>query len=261
MSVFLRKLMVAVLPASFVLQRRLENGAIIRGYNKAGFGGRGAYIFGEALEPELEALHFFLEPGAVLIDIGANTGIYTLKAAKEVGEAGTVIALEPFTDMASFLMKSVIRNGFKNVRVRAVCASDTTGDTTLWLNYGRPTQFSLNREHEDTGISVLGVAIDDLYQWEKLSRVDYIKIDVQGAEARVLSGAKRCIGVFRPIIQTEVEFERFVTALPGYRVFQAPGSPNLMYLPEEKEGAVAVAGRLGWKMVEQEPVEGQSSGR
>jgi FkbM family methyltransferase len=249
MSVLLRKILVAVLPNSFILKRRLKNGAIIRGFNRAGFGGRGAFIFGEALEPELGALHFFLKPGSVLIDIGANTGIYTLMAAKEVGEEGTVIALEPFTEMASFLMESVKINGFNNVRVRAVCASDTTENTTLWLNYGKPTQFSLNRERDDVGISVLGVALDDLFQWEKISRVDYIKIDVQGAESKVLSGAKKCIAAFRPIIQTEIEFKKVKVGLPRYRIFQAPQSPNLICLPQENESAIAVVNKLGWKEV------------
>jgi FkbM family methyltransferase len=249
MLVFLRKLMVAVLPNSVILKRQLKNGAIIRGFNKPGFGGRGAFIFGEALEPELEALHFFLKPGFVFIDIGANTGIYTLKAAKEVGQEGIVIAIEPFAEMASFLVKSVSMNGFNNVRVRAICANDTTENTTLWLNYGKPTQFSLNREHEDVGISVLGVAIDDLFQWEKLTRVDYIKIDVQGAESKVLSGAKKCIEAFRPIIQTEIEFKKVEVEIPHYRIFQAPQSPNLIYIPQENESAISVARKLDWKEI------------
>jgi FkbM family methyltransferase len=249
MAVFLRKLIVAMLPNFVILKRQLKNGAIIRGFNKPGFGGRGAFIFGEALEPELEALHFFLKPGSVFIDIGANTGIYTLKAAKEVGEEGTVIAIEPFIDMASFLIASVTINGFNNVRVRAFCASDTTENTTLWLNYGKPTQFSLNREHDDVGISVLGVAIDDLYQWEKITRVDYIKIDVQGAESKVLAGAKKCIEAFRPIIQTEIEFNKVEVGMPRYGIFQAPESPNLIYIPQENESAISVVKKLGWKEV------------
>jgi precorrin-6B methylase 2 len=50
------------------------------------------YIFGDALEPELATLGCFLKAGSVFVDIGANIGMYTVKAAREVGESGTVIA-------------------------------------------------------------------------------------------------------------------------------------------------------------------------
>jgi hypothetical protein len=97
------------------------------------------------------------------------------------------------------------------------------------------------------GISVLGVAIDDLIQWEKLTRIDYIKIDVQGAESKVLSGAKKCINIYRPIIQTEIEFKKVEVALPRYKTFQARESPNLISIPQENESALSVVKKLDWK--------------
>ena len=81
---FLRKARVALTPRSFLLQTRLENGAIVSGYNRAGYGGRGIYIYRDALEPELAALRKFLKPGFVFVDIGANVGVYTLKATTQL---------------------------------------------------------------------------------------------------------------------------------------------------------------------------------
>jgi hypothetical protein len=104
----------------------------------------------------------------------------------------------------------------------------------------------MNRQKQDVGISVLGVTIDDLCKWEKLERVDYIKIDVQGTESKVIAGAIDCIKNFRPIIQAEVEVKKVSFGLTGYRIFQASASPNMTYIPQENAPGIAAAIKLNW---------------
>jgi hypothetical protein len=58
----------------------------------------GFHVHRDWIEPELAPLQLFLKPGSVLVDIGENVGVYTLKAAKEVGDSGTVIAVEAFIE-------------------------------------------------------------------------------------------------------------------------------------------------------------------
>jgi hypothetical protein len=99
MSVFLRKIRVAVTPKTWLLKTTLSNGAVVFGKNRAGFGGRGIFIFRDALEPELEHLDQLLPAEGVLIDVGANTGVYSLKAAKHFSQKGVVVAIEPFPDV------------------------------------------------------------------------------------------------------------------------------------------------------------------
>ncbi len=118
MSVFLRKIRVALTPRTWLLKTTLSNGAVIYGKNQAGFGGRGIFIFRDALEPELEHLDQLLPPEGVLIDVGANTGVYSLKAAKHFGPKGIVVAIEPFPDVLATLLHSVQANAFTNVRLR-----------------------------------------------------------------------------------------------------------------------------------------------
>src|ERR1017187_7967619 len=97
-STLARKVRVAITPRSFLLRSHLQNGVVVAGHNRSGYGGRGVYIWRDSLEPELAALSSFLRPGMCFIDVGANVGVYAIKAAKEVGEKGLVIAIEPFIE-------------------------------------------------------------------------------------------------------------------------------------------------------------------
>jgi FkbM family methyltransferase len=259
-QVFLRKVRVALTPRSALLRTRLQNGAIVEGYNRPGYGGRGVYIFGDSLEPELYNLQHFLGPGHVFVDIGANIGVFTVKAAKEVGDGGLVIAIEPFIKSALRLSGNVRANAYGNVRVRNFCIGRNTEHARLHLHQGKPNSFSLvangnghsNAKAEST--SVLSVSLDDLCRWEKLERLDYLKIDAEGAEAAILAGGRETITRFRPIVQVEITICKSSLGLSfNYRRFTAPSSINNVFIPAEKTKAVETAKNLGW--VELPPTE------
>jgi FkbM family methyltransferase len=244
-NTLLRKARVALTPESTLLRTRLQNGAIVEGYNRAGFGGRGVYIHGDSLEPELASLGVFLRPGYVFIDIGANVGVYTVKAAKEVGESGLVIAIEPFIDSAHRLSKNVRANAYGNVRIRNLCMGKVTGSTKFYLNSGKPNSFGLFQEGQAEEVSVLGVSLDDLCRWEAIDRLDYLKIDAEGAEAMILEGGMEALNRFRPIIQVEITL-REVPKPEDYRRFSAPGAINALFVPTENRRAIDAAQELGW---------------
>src|SRR5262245_9425416 len=135
-SIILRMVRIALTPRDRLLETRLSNGAIVRGKNRPGHGGRGIYVYGDAIEPELEHLEELPGRTGVFIDVGANTGAYALKAAKHFGGDGLVVAIEPFPEVAAVLHQNVLLNRFSNVRVRALCVASETGARTLWLNRG-----------------------------------------------------------------------------------------------------------------------------
>lgn len=244
-GILLRKIRLVVTPKNWLLRTRLENGALIAGYNRAGWGGRGIYVFRDALEPELASLSRFLEPGYVFIDIGANVGSFTVKAAKEVGESGTVIAIEPFIESARQLSRNIKMNRYRNCRVRNFCAAQTTGQRTFYLNRDKPHAFSLIQESDADSISVFGVSLNDLCTWEGITRLDYLKIDAEGAEEMILEGGAQAIARFRPIIQVEVT-KTSSTLPPGYRRFSVPAGINHLFIPSERVNAIEAARTLGW---------------
>lgn len=247
----LRMARVAVTPRQCLLKAVLANGAIVCGKNRPGYGGRGIYVYRDALEPEFEHLDDFLDSSGVFVDVGANTGIYTLKAAKHyAGKNGTVLAVEPFPDVLATLFLNVQLNGFSNVRLRNFCVGGQTGPTTLWMNFNRPHSFSiLKRDEAATGMSSLIVTLDDLFVWEGLNRLDYLKIDAEGAEQQILAGGRQIITRHRPIIQLEVNLSEAAFELPNYSIFQAPGSPNKFWIPNESP-KIALPPKLGWEKLQ-----------
>jgi FkbM family methyltransferase len=252
MLTFLRKVRVALTPREWLLKTVLPGGEIIYGKNRTGFGGRGIYVLRDAIEPEYEHFTRLLpdgaERGGVVVDVGANTGIYSIKAAKHFdnGQSGVVISVEPFPDVLAALYKSVQANNFQNVRLRNFCAGEHTETSLLWMNSGKPHEFSLLKHDKGAkSLSTLVVALDDMFMWEHLDRFDYLKIDAEGAENEVLRGAKGIIAKYRPIIQVEVTISDISTELPNYAVFQASGSPNKVYIPRE-HSKIGVPSQLGW---------------
>jgi len=242
---FLRKVRIALTPRSALLRTKLQNGALVEGYNRPGHGGRGVYVYGDSLEPELFYLQHFLGPGQVFVDVGANVGVFTVKAAKEVGSDGLVIAIEPFIETALRLSYNVRANGYSNVRVRTFCIGRETGHARLHLNKGKPNSFGLVLNGNAESISVLSVSLDDLCRWENLERLDYLKIDAEGAEADVLEGGFETINRFRPIVQVEVAI-RDSSIGRDYRRLRASRSANNLFIPGENTRALETALNSGW---------------
>lgn len=251
MNIFFRKVRVALTPRSWLLKTRLTNGAIVLGRNRPGYGGRGIYVFRDSLEPELEHLEAFIPPGGVFVDIGGNTGIFTVKAAQFFRQhgGGTVVTYEPLPEMLAELDHNLAANGFDNVRLRSFCLGAQAGTAELWLNLNRPAAASLvNRDPKATHRSMLVLRLDDVYPLEKLDRLDYVKIDVEGAESEVLAGANETLKRFRPIIQLETNISDAPLNLTNYSAYHALGGPNKVCIPNENPRCEA-ASRLGWRKI------------
>ena len=244
-----RRARVALTPRNRLLKAHLASGAVVYGLNRPGFGGRAVYVYGDAIEPEFEYLDSFLGDAGVFIDIGANTGKWALKAAKHYGDTGLVIAIEPFPDILATLYHSVMANGFDNIRLRNVTIGDRTGEGTLWMNNARPQMFSLEKIDESASrFSTLIVTLDDLFRWERLDRLDYLKIDAQGAEANVLDGGRQTIAKCRPIVQINATLNDLPIGLPGYACYKAERSSGKFYIPNEHK-QVDLPAQLGWPRV------------
>ena len=251
MKFFLRKIRVALTPRNWLLPARLANGAMVYGRNRAGFGGRGIYIFRDTLEPEFEHLEKFLTPNGVFLDVGGNTGIYSIKAAQffRAQNGGTVITIEPLPEMLAILQHNLAANGFNNVRLRSFCLGNQPGVADFWINFNRPASSSLvGRDPSAAHFSTLVFRLDDVFPLEKLDRLDYVKIDVEGAEAQVLGGAQETLKKFRPIVQMETGIVDTDLHLPCYTEWQSAGGLNKFCIPNENPKN-EVASHLGWNKI------------
>lgn len=158
-----------------------------------------------AYEPHLTAVfERHCRPGMRVVDVGANLGYFSLLASRLVGPAGKVVALEPNSENCRLLLSSLRLNGSTNVELFPVAADAAPG----WAYYA--THVGSNGGLVDDadllarfGTVVPTFRLDDLVD----EKVDLLKMDVEGAEGRVVQGATRIIEKDRPIVTTELKEE------------------------------------------------------
>ena len=132
-----------------------------------------------------------IKPGMIVVDIGANIGIYSIFFAHLIGENGKVHAFEP--DPTNFRLLSKALSRHKNIFLNQTAISNKTENLSLYVSS------SMNVDHRtyDCGdkrnkISVRSTTLDDYFR--KGQHVDFIKIDIQGYEYHALSGMKGILG-------------------------------------------------------------------
>lgn len=134
--------------------------------------------------------------GAVVYDIGAHVGFYTLLASAIVGQRGKVVAFEPLPRNLYYLNKHLLLNNCENVKVVEAAVAEESG--TAFFTEGSSS--SMGRLSLAGKIEIPKVALDDLVLSGRISPPEYIKIDVEGAELLVLAGAKKTLRDFAPVI-------------------------------------------------------------
>ena len=131
-----------------------------------------------------------LRPGMRAVDVGANLGLTTLMMARLVGPTGSVIALEPDPRLHATLERNIAANDARHVTALCAAAGDRTGRAMLRqspLHTGDHRMYAMDGHEGRAGVEVDVIRLDDV-QVLAGQAVDFVKIDVQGYEAHVLSG-------------------------------------------------------------------------
>jgi len=152
----------------------------------------------------------FLRPGMNVLDIGAHHGFYTLLASQKVSPTGRVVAFEPSPREYRKLLRHLRLNGCDNVRARNCALGSREGKAELFLVEGRETGCNSLRPPnagEPTKTVPASVStLDSCLKQEKVDQVDFIKLDVEGAEMEVLQGAEELLARLpRPVFLCEVQ--------------------------------------------------------
>jgi FkbM family methyltransferase len=164
------------------------------------------YALRSSYEKELKHLSRLISPGMVVVDGGANCGIYTVAAAKLVGPSGLVLSFEPGAEAFSNLHKNVGLNRLKNVRIYRAALSEKEGKAVLYHHKGGPNSFSLGSSgaSETDFEEVAARTLCNAMQEHAIQRIGLIKLDVEGAEELALLGAKPIVACSRPTVIFEV---------------------------------------------------------
>jgi len=141
---------------------------------------------------EPEVTHFLersVRGGQTAIDLGAHVGYFTLLLAKLVGPAGRVIAFEPDPDNFQLLERNVRANGYENVTLHRQAVADRCGQALLYRSPVNPGDHRLVECAGCEAVEVEVVALDELLP-ELRGTIQWIKIDIQGAELAALRGMR-----------------------------------------------------------------------
>lgn len=132
-----------------------------------------------------------LKPGDICIDIGANLGYYALIEAKIAGGKGFVYAIEPIRENREALKKSIALNGYKNIKTFECAIHSKIGEGILHQSARSNSSTMLPTHHplDFIGdIKVNTLTLDDFCIREKIKRINFIRMDVEGVEDEVVKG-------------------------------------------------------------------------
>jgi FkbM family methyltransferase len=172
------------------------------------------YWIGHYEWPIQEALCRELHEGDTVFDLGAHAGFFTLLAARLVGPTGRCIAFEPAPENCDSIREQVGLNGCNHARVVCKAVSSSAGHATFepaWhgASMGRLQLGSRGADHVPVKVTTIDLAS------ERYGRPHFIKMDIEGAEARALEGAAETLRKTRPTFLIELhgaEAERRVKA-------------------------------------------------
>ena len=152
-------------------------------------------------EPHVTAfLKKHLHPGMTFIDVGANIGYFTLLAAAQVGASGKTIAIECNPKNCELIYMSLHRNGFEQVLVYPFAVSNAR--KLMRFSWGFSNGFVDElAEDDEEAVIVPAVTLDSLLRNEP--RIDIIKMDIEGSEAKAWQGMQQAVEKHHPVILME----------------------------------------------------------
>lgn len=159
-----------------------------------------------------------LEPGMTFFDVGANTGLLTIGAAKKIGGA-SVFAFEPCSSTCALLHRNLRLNRQDGVHVEQIALADAVGEGVLQINArGRDNLNTLGSattsDSQTVGEEKVSVTtVDTFVREHDVPRVDFMKVQVQGAELLLFRGARELL---RPADAPLILYEGFGSLTRGF---------------------------------------------
>lgn len=178
--------------------------------------GRSVEAYGEFSFGEAALFDQFLQPGMMVVEMGANIGAHTVHLARAVGPRGRVHAFEPQRMVFQVLCGNIALNSLTNVATHLAALGESAGELIVpSLDFSRQNNFGglgLGLGEIEQGEPVAVVTLDSL----GLGACHFIKADVEGMEEPALRGAAETIARHRPVLYFECDREEKAASLLRY---------------------------------------------
>jgi len=165
----------------------------------------GAALFfrGEFEKDEIQLCKRYIKNDSVILDVGANIGLHSISFSRLAPE-GLVISFEPSKDTFSLLLNNI--QDINNILPLNIGVSDKTQIAEFYVASDNAYSSLKNTGRKEVcgKTRVLCMSIDDLLTKLPLKRIDFVKIDVEGFEQKVLEGMKLIIDKYSPVIFCEI---------------------------------------------------------
>jgi FkbM family methyltransferase len=229
------------------LMTRLPNGCTVLCDNFADPIQRQIYFHGAFEAVEAYLFWKMLRPGMTVIDAGAHIGQYTLLAATAVGPLGLVHSFEPVPSTFARLWENVTRSAMRNITINRAALWHERSTVTLKLPtvtaYHSGTWSIGSTDSQTSPEKAETIALDDYAAQHGLTRVDVIKMDIEGAEPFAIAGGRELIERSRPTFFMEVN---------RMCLGQLGGSPESLW--RELSALGYRAWRIGWSLGDSGPI-------
>lgn len=181
-------------------------------------------------EDETDFVRALIKPGMQALDIGANYGVYALIMATAVGGTGQVWAFEPAPETASYLRESIAANELRTLTLFETALSNRDGEAKLSVSSNTELN-SLSpvpgaRETQTVQLTTLDSIMERLGH----PAVDFVKLDAEGEEFRILEGAERFLAEQSPLFMYELKHGSDVN-LPLVQAFETRGYRTYRLIP------------------------------
>jgi len=141
-----------------------------------------------------------LRPKDIVIDAGAHLGIFTIFAAYKIGPMGKVYAFEPVTQSRNLLIESVKFNYLSNIQIESFALGDSQQNLEITLDNHNTGAASGVFNRGGIKQKVEQITLDKFIKENNISKIDFIKADIEGMERNLLTGAEETIRRFKPRI-------------------------------------------------------------
>ncbi|MFH0846034.1 MAG: FkbM family methyltransferase [Patescibacteria group bacterium] len=144
----------------------------------------------------------FLEKDDVVIDAGSNIGLFSIFASQQIGGGGKIFSFEPIKETGIFLNKNIKTNNITNIQYLPYALGDINTNINFFVNKDKLVSSSSERQGKNTEIEeVQQITLDSFIEKNQtITKIDFIKIDIEGAERKFLDGARNTIQKYKPKI-------------------------------------------------------------